>query len=87
MMVNAISQESRLRFGLAKWYVAGMRAEDRAAAILELLREIERERDETSDNRRRAVLDAEAVQLRAMHTRLTAEQLAGSTPEGPAPSS
>jgi hypothetical protein len=63
-----------------------MRAEDRAAAILELLHEIERERDETSDNRRRAVLDAEAVQLRAMHMRLTAEGLAGSTPEGPAPS-
>ena len=63
-----------------------MRAEDRAAAILQLLQEIERERDETSDNRRRAVLDAEAMQLRAMHTRLTAEKLAGSTPEGPATS-
>ena len=64
-----------------------MRAEDRAAAILQLLEEIERERDETSDNRRRAVLDAEALQLRAMHTRLTSEQLAASTPEEPAPSS
>ena len=58
-----------------------MRAEDRAAAILQLLQEIERERDETSDNRRRAVLDAEAMQLRAMHRRLTTEAQAGSTPE------
>jgi hypothetical protein len=63
-----------------------MRAEDRAAAILELLQEIERERDETSDNRRRAVLDAEAVQLRAMHRRLTMEAPTASTPEGSAPS-
>ena len=55
-----------------------MRAEDRAAAILQLLQEIERERDETSDNRRRAVLDAEATQLRAMHRRLTSEALAAS---------
>ena len=63
-----------------------MRAEERAAAILQLLHEIERERDETSDNRRRAVLDAEAMQLRAMHSRLMAEALAGPTPEERAPS-
>jgi len=60
-----------------------MRAEERAAAILQLLHEIERERDETSDNRRRAVLDAEAMQLRAMHSRLMAEALAGPTLAGP----
>jgi hypothetical protein len=71
----------------SRWcYVACMRAEDRAAALLELLREIERERDETTDNRKRAVLDAEAIQLRAMHTRLTTELLAGATPERTAPS-
>jgi hypothetical protein len=50
-----------------------MRADERAAAILQLLEEIEHERDETSDNRRRALLDNEAMQLRAMHSRLTAE--------------
>jgi hypothetical protein len=46
---------------------------DRAAAILELLHEIERERDETSDTRKQAVLDAEAIQLRAMYLRLIAQ--------------
>jgi len=47
--------------------------------ILELLREIERERDETSDISKQAVLDAEAAQLRAMYTRLT-EHTEGPTP-------
>ena len=58
-----------------------MRADERAAAILQLLEEIERERDETSSNRRRAVLDNEAMQLRAMLTRLTPEEPAGTLPE------
>jgi hypothetical protein len=55
-----------------------VRAEDRAAAVLQLIAEIEREREETSDHTKWAVLDAEAMQLRAMYTRLKAE-MAGST--------
>ena len=50
-----------------------MRVEDRAAAVLQLLQELERERDETSDSIKRAILDAEAIQLRAMYTRLCSE--------------
>ena len=52
-----------------------MRAEDRAAAILQLLKEIEREREETSDRSKWAELDAEAIQLRAMYARLTRDRL------------
>ena len=54
-----------------------MRPKERAAALLQLLEEIERERDDTSDTAKRAVLDAEALQLRAMYARLTAEQDGG----------
>ena len=51
-----------------------MRPEERAAAVLQLHEEIERERDQTSDTTKRAVLDAEAIQLRAMYARLTAQE-------------
>lgn len=61
-------------------YVAPVLPEDRAAAILELLQELERERDETSDNIKRAILDAEAIQLRAMYTRLIAASEGGLQP-------
>jgi hypothetical protein len=50
-----------------------MRAADRAEALLQLIAEIEREREETSDRTKWAILDAEAMQLRAMYARLTAE--------------
>ena len=42
------------------------------------------ERDETSDNRRRALLDVEAMQLRAMQSRLTADS-DGSQDDGVSP--
>ena len=59
-----------------------MSASDRAAAILQLIEEIEREREETSDHTKWAVLDAEAKQLRAMYARLTAES-AAEAPQNP----
>jgi hypothetical protein len=64
----------------SRCYVASVRDVERAAAILELIHEIERERDETSDTRKQAVLDAEAMQLRAMYTRLIAQANGGTPP-------